>query len=41
MLRTNRDMDHDATHGWSVKRGAVTIAVVVHGDSFLAGHGPA
>jgi hypothetical protein len=33
-------MDHDATHGWSVKRGAVTIAVVVHGDSFLAGHGP-
>jgi hypothetical protein len=33
-------LDHDATHGWSVKRGAVTIAVVVHGDSFLAGHGP-
>lgn len=33
-------MDHDATHGWSIKRGAVTIAVVVHGDSFLAGHGP-
>lgn len=33
-------MDHDATHGWSIKRGAVTIAVVTHGDSFLAGHGP-
>jgi hypothetical protein len=33
-------MDHDATHGWSVKKGAVTIAIVSHGDSYLAGHGP-
>ncbi len=33
-------LDHDATHGWSVKNGAITIAVVSHGDSFLAGHGP-
>lgn len=32
--------DHDATHGWTVKKGAITIAVIVHGDSFLAGHGP-
>ncbi len=33
-------MDHDGTHGWTVKRGAVTIASVTHGDSYLAGHGP-
>ena len=33
-------LDHDATHGWSYKKGAVSIAIVIHGDSFLAGHGP-
>lgn len=33
-------MDHQSTYGWSFKRGAVSIAVVVHGDSYLAGHGP-
>src|SRR3989338_10056285 len=27
-------------YGWSYKKGAVSIAVVVHGDSHLAGHGP-
>lgn len=33
-------IDHEATFGWSYKKGAVSIAVVVHGNSFLAGHGP-
>lgn len=33
-------IDHESTFGWSYKKGAVSIAVVVHGDSFLAGHGP-
>lgn len=33
-------IDHEATYGWSYQTGAVSIAVVVHGDSFLAGHGP-
>lgn len=33
-------IDHESTYGWSYKTGAVSIAVVVHGDSFLAGHGP-
>jgi len=32
--------DHESTYGWSYKKGAVSIAVVVHGNSFLAGHGP-
>lgn len=33
-------IDHDATWGWRYKRGGVLYAVVVHGDSFLPGHGP-
>ncbi len=33
-------IDHESTYGWSYKKGAVSIAVVVHGNSFLAGHGP-
>ena len=33
-------VDHESTYGWSYKKGAVSIAVVVHGDSHLAGHGP-
>ncbi len=33
-------IDHESTFGWSYKKGAVSIAVVVHGNSFLAGHGP-
>ncbi|MBI1820887.1 MAG: DUF4438 domain-containing protein [Nitrospirae bacterium] len=33
-------MDHDSSYGWCYKEGAVSIGVVVHGDSYLAGHGP-
>ncbi|MBI4178173.1 DUF4438 domain-containing protein [bacterium] len=33
-------LDHKSPYGWSYKKGAVTIAVVIHGDSHLAGHGP-
>lgn len=33
-------IDHEAHFGWSYRKGAVSIAVVVHGNSFLAGHGP-
>lgn len=33
-------IDHESTYGWSFQKGAVSIAVVVHGNSFLAGHGP-
>lgn len=33
-------IDHESTFGWSFKKGAVSIAVVVHGNSYLAGHGP-
>lgn len=33
-------IDNEATYGWSYKTGAVSIGVIVHGDSFLAGHGP-
>ncbi|HET6371531.1 MAG TPA: DUF4438 domain-containing protein [Nitrospiria bacterium] len=32
--------DHDASFGWSYREGAVTVGVVVHSDSTLAGHGP-
>lgn len=32
--------DHKSPYGWSYKKGAITIAVVIHGDSNLAGHGP-
>lgn len=33
-------IDHESTYGWSYKKGAISIAVVVHGNSHLAGHGP-
>ncbi|MFI5304432.1 MAG: DUF4438 domain-containing protein [Nitrospiria bacterium] len=33
-------MDHDSSYGWCYREGAVSIGVVVHGDSNLAGHGP-
>lgn len=33
-------LDHDATHGAHYRQGAVTIGVIVHSDSFTAGHGP-
>ncbi|OFZ22924.1 MAG: hypothetical protein A2X94_14890 [Bdellovibrionales bacterium GWB1_55_8] len=32
--------DHDNSIGPSYKQGAVTIGVIIHGDSYLAGHGP-
>ncbi|MBL6990380.1 MAG: DUF4438 domain-containing protein [Bacteriovoracaceae bacterium] len=33
-------IDHDSTQGWSYCQGAVSIGVIIHGDSYLAGHGP-
>lgn len=33
-------LDHDSTQGWSYQKGAVSIGVIIHGDSYLAGHGP-
>lgn len=33
-------VDHDSTFGWNYQAGAVSVGVVVHGDSQLAGHGP-
>lgn len=33
-------LDHDSTYGPHYKKGAVTIGVVVHSDSFTSGHGP-
>ncbi len=33
-------MDHDGRFGRTFRRGAVTIGIVIHTDSPLAGHGP-
>jgi len=33
-------LDHDNTFGPALKKGAITIGIVVHSDCFLAGHGP-
>lgn len=33
-------VDHHATHGWAWKKGSVSIGIVIHADSFKAGHGP-
>ena len=33
-------MDHDNSYGRTYRRGAVTIGIVVHSNSTLAGHGP-
>jgi hypothetical protein len=33
-------IDHDSNYGWSYKQGAVSIGVIIHGDSMMAGHGP-
>lgn len=33
-------MDHDNRYGRTWRKGAVTIGVVIHSDSPLAGHGP-
>jgi hypothetical protein len=32
--------DHDSSFGWTYKEGAITIGIVIHSDSHLAGHGP-
>lgn len=32
--------DHDSSYGWTYREGAVTIGIVIHTDSHLAGHGP-
>ncbi len=32
--------DHDSSYGWTYRGGAVTIGIVIHTDSYLAGHGP-
>ncbi len=36
----HRRHDRDASFGWCHRGGAVTVAVVIHGDSHLSGHGP-
>ncbi len=33
-------IDHDSHYGWSYKQGAISIGVIIHGDSYIAGHGP-
>ncbi len=33
-------MDHDNRYGRTYRKGAVTIGIVIHSDSPLAGHGP-
>lgn len=32
--------DHDSSYGWAYKEGAITIGIVIHTDSHMAGHGP-
>ena len=32
--------DHDSSYGWTYRKGAVTVGIVIHTDSHLAGHGP-
>jgi hypothetical protein len=32
--------DHDSSYGWTYREGAISIGVVIHSDSRLAGHGP-
>lgn len=32
--------DHDSSYGWTYREGAVTVGIVIHTDSYLAGHGP-
>ncbi len=33
-------LDHDCTYGPHYKKGAVSVGVIVHSDSFTSGHGP-
>ena len=32
--------DHDASFGWCYRSGAVSIGIIIHGNSHLSGHGP-
>ncbi len=32
--------DCDSNYGWCYKKGAVTIGVIIHGNSYVSGHGP-
>ena len=33
-------MDQDSSQGWSFRQGAMSIGVIIHGDSTITGHGP-
>jgi len=33
-------LDQDATYGYTYREGAITIGIIIHGDSVSAGHGP-
>jgi len=33
-------LDHDNRYGRALRKGAITIGIVIHSDSVLAGHGP-
>ncbi|MBN2490410.1 MAG: DUF4438 domain-containing protein [Planctomycetes bacterium] len=33
-------LDHDNRYGRALRRGAITVGIVIHSDSVLAGHGP-
>lgn len=33
-------IDIDASFGWCYREGAVTIGIIIHGDSHASGHGP-
>jgi sortase (surface protein transpeptidase) len=33
-------LDHDNRYGRTYRKGSITIGVVIHSDSPLAGHGP-
>lgn len=33
-------LDYKSYYGWSYQKGAITIGIVCHTDSFTAGHGP-
>jgi len=32
--------DWDASYGWTYREKAISIGIVIHGDSYLSGHGP-
>lgn len=33
-------MDYKSYYGWSFQKGAITIGIICHSDSYTAGHGP-